>query len=178
MLCSDSLTHSHSPNTHNTTAQQQTAKTYQPILIGTNILYLLLLAGGIDDQEWSIPKMLGMALVWALQLYSYYGIVDAAAAHNTKQQHKSQKDLVGGSHLDVLGLTWVVQFGSVLWSTKIYWLLAILPPWAAYSTYKTVQGVLPGAGQQQSSSNNNEPIDDATAQKRQKRAEKRRQKWN
>ena len=123
-----------------------------------------------------------MALVWALQLYSYYGIVDAAAgAQTTKQQQN--KDLVGGSHLDVLGLTWVVQFGSVLWSTQIYWLLAILPPWAAYSTYKTVQGVLPAGGQQQSSSsssnmNNNEPVDDATAQKRQKRAEKRRQKWN
>ena len=134
--------------------------------------------GGIDQQEWSIPKILGIALVWALQLYSYYGIVDAAAAatQTTKQQNK---DLVGGSHLDVLGLTWVVQFGSVLWSTKVYWLLAILPPWAAYSTYKTVKGVLP-AGQQSSSSssNNNEPVDDATAQKRQKRAEKRRQKWN
>ena len=159
------------------TAKAAASKTYKPILIGTNAVYLVLLLGSQRRQSeggthWSF--WLGMVLTWALQVYSYVGILDHA------ETHTDDKSLVGGAHLDVLALTWVIQFGTVLWTPKFYWILAIIPPWAGWTLYKTFKGGIGGGNNGSDYANNQQQdsSDPSMDEKRKKRAEKRRQKWS
>jgi hypothetical protein len=157
-------------------AKASAAKTYSPILLVTNLIYLLLLFGRQRqslETHWSF--WLGMILTWALQGYSYFGILDHAESHNAT----SDKSLVGGAHLDVLAVTWVVQFGTVLWTPRFYWILAILPPWAGWTVYKNFRGGPAGTNSSNvKDSARDEPGDPNTDDRRKKRAEKRRQKWS
>jgi hypothetical protein len=115
-----------------------------------------------------------MLATWGLQAFSYLGILDQSANANVGKGN-SKKALVGGHHLDLLGLTVVVQYGSVLHSTKWYWLLMVAPLWGGWTLYQTFRG---GGKKDENISSEEPPPDDAKTEKRQKRAEKRRQKWS
>lgn len=39
--------------------------------------------------------------------------------------------LAGGASLDLLGLVIVIQYGTILVSNKFYWLLVVIPMYAA-----------------------------------------------
>jgi hypothetical protein len=88
--------------------------------------------------------------------------------------------------LDLLGLVSVVQYGSVFVSTKIYWLLLLIPIWGGWKLYSIMKGGLgglfPNKGNTRPTTNESDNINDDNAEKsnarKQKRAEKRRQKWS
>jgi len=92
--------------------------------------------------------------------------------------------------LDLLGLVVIVQYGTIFISTKLYWLLLIIPIWGCYKLYTTffgggkgggLGGLMPGSGSNQMMGNDNgkeQAVDPQLAEKRQKRAERRRQKWS
>jgi hypothetical protein len=119
--------------------------------------------------------------IGGLELYAYMGIMDSAANHSS-----TDKSLAGGASLDLLGFAMVVQFGSILLTSKFYWLLAGLPFWAAWSLYTMFGGVgglssLIGGGKtaapappSESSGADGKEKDE----RRQKRADRRRQKWS
>ena len=117
-----------------------------------------------------------MAINWGVQGYAYLGILDSAA---NKRPGKDSA-LVGGEHLDLLALTWMVQFGSVLLTRKFYWVLCILPPWGGWTLYKAFKG---GPNNQKGDVGTVDPYsgvetDPTLADKRRKRREKRQQKWS
>jgi len=147
------------------TAQAATASLYKPLLLGSNLLYILLLASLNVEYTWK--NILGIILAWGLQAYAYVGILDQAA--NATGQNKA---LVGGANLDLLALTLVVQYGSVLHSTKWYLLLVIAPIWGAWSLYSTFGGGKKG----EPAPARPEVVSDEVKERRQKRAERRRQK--
>lgn len=128
--------------------------------------------------KWGI---FGTLVTWAEQAYSYVGILENAATHagNTKN-----KDLAGGSSLDLFAVTILVQFGSVLHSSKWLWGTVVgVPVVGAYSLYKTFYGSNGNSNATKSSaasksSSDADDSDDPMAAKRKRRAEKRRQKWN
>jgi hypothetical protein len=118
-----------------------------------------------------------------LQVYAYMGILDSAAT--APSSGKSEKALVGGASLDLLGLLMGVQFGSLLLSKRLYWLLLVLPIWGVYTLYKMFGGGGGGGGgaspfgkssKAAAPTGNDEPIDDDKQDRRQKRADRRRQK--
>jgi len=122
-------------------------------------------------------EMLGAFVTWIEQAYAFVGILDKAAA---SAGNKKNKDLVGGSSLDLLAVTILVQFLSVLHSPKWLWLtLVVVPVLGLYGLYKTFYPSEPktAAAKKSSKEEETDPNDPKTA-KRQKRAEKRRQKWN
>lgn len=127
------------------TAKAAAANSYLPALIISNVVYLLLWLGRNGWNEWSLWKALGMIIVWGLQWYAYVGILHAAQNKTitakmslaTGGNNNRNKALVGGSLLDLLALTCIIQYGSVLWSWKVYWLLIMVPPWGAWNLYKT-----------------------------------------
>ena len=83
---------------------------YQPLLIGSNALYIsLMFILGADLGVWSF---LGMVVTWGFQFYAYLGILDQAA-----NAYGKEKALVGGAHLDLLGLTLLIKYGAALHST-------------------------------------------------------------
>lgn len=153
-------------------ARQQAASTYLPIFIGINVVYILLLLGkGINQflNFWDIAGVLG---VWGMQYFAYTGILDNAA--NRKPGDKS---LVGGSSLDLLGVTVLVQFTAVLWSAKAYWVLLCVPIYAAYSLYYTFMGESGSkGGPVPTAPTESTEEDEALNSRRQKRSERRRQK--
>lgn len=81
--------------------------------------------------------------------------------------------------LDLLAVLMVLQFGS-LYSTRILWALGLIPVWGAYSLYKLVRGGGGDGGGAAPSSTGGDTREESedTKAKRQKRAEKRRQKWS
>ena len=109
-----------------------------------------------------------------LSYVSYKGVVDNSANHN-----KNSDALAGGAFLDMMGLVIVVQFGSVLVSDKIYWLLLFIPIVGGFKIYKTVKGGLPGMpnATAPAASAGNQPASEKDNERRQKRAERRRRKW-
>ena len=122
---------------------------------------------------------LGLVCIAVLQAFAYLGIVEDAS----KPRAPNDKSLVGGASLDVLMLTVVIQFLTVLWSASAYWLLLVFPPWGAYSLYRTFNsgsgGIGGGGGAVGSKTNqaSDGTIDsEALAERRQRRAERRRQK--
>ena len=125
-----------------------------------------------------------------LSYISYKGILEDHA--NTIPKGKGKSDaLAGGASLDLLGLVTVVQYGTVLFSEKIYWLLVIIPLWGGWKLYTTFFGGGSKVGgnngfmpNQMGSNVVNEDAGDPSSvekanEKRQKRAEPvRRQKWS
>jgi len=109
-----------------------------------------------------------------LQYYSYIGILD-----NPQNRSSSDKSLVGGASLDLLAVVLVVQFGSILVSPKFYWLLIALPPWGAWSLYKTFYGDRNKASPPpEDLTAEDKSKNEKAAEKRKKRAERRQKKWS
>jgi SRP-independent targeting protein 2/TMEM208 len=74
-------------------------------------------------------------------------------------------------------LTVLIQFGTVLWTPKLYWLLLIVPIWGGWSLYSATIGAAKGAaGQADNNTSGGSEDDPALAERRQKRSERRRQK--
>ena len=121
-------------------------------------------------------------MTWGLQGYAYVGILDQAAnAMSGNSQKKGNKnDLVGGVNLDILALTLVVQFGTALHSPKWYWLNFVVPLWGGWSLYKSYFGA--SKNENKGSAKDGNEVDgtlsEESKQRREKRAEKRRQKWS
>jgi hypothetical protein len=169
-------------------AKSATANIYKPLLLGSNALYIMLLLG--LHISFGIRNCLGILATWAFQAYSYIGILDQAANASTSSSSSNssssttggtssnkKKSLVGGAHLDLLAITLVVQYGTVLHSTRWYWLLAIVPLWGGWTLYSTFFGKK-GSTSTAAADTTTTPASDADADRRKKRAEKRRQKWS
>lgn len=162
-------------------ARKAAAGLYRPLLVGINVLYSFVryyLKGSLLPPD--VLGWLGLICIAGLQLFAYMGIMDDAS----KPRAASDKRLVGGVSLDVLLLTVVIQFLAVLWSSKTYWLLLLFPLWGAYSLYHTFgSGSGRGAagagsnGSRASAVSGSRAVDsEELAERRQKRAERRRQK--
>lgn len=155
-------------------AKAATEQFYKPLLLVTNLIYLffLLRRSTIIDGTFE-----GLCIIatYALQIYSYFGILEQAAATSGTKS----KELTGGQHLDWLALSLVVQFGSVFHSKGWFWLLLLFPIVTLYSLYSTVRGV--SGGGSSANANYKEEASDEKDQgnsRREKRAEKRRKKWS
>jgi len=179
-------------------AKKEAFNLYVPILIITNLVYIVLLIMGNNNNNNNDDNndnnnnhtnilqtklgILGTLMTWVEQIYSYVGILEHASTNATKKS----KDLTGGSSLDLLAVTILVQYGSVLHSVNWLWGTVIgVPILAAYSLYKAVYGAsstdknksTSGPTKKPKSSEPDENENDPMAAKRQRRAEKRRQKW-
>ena len=152
-------------------AKQKTTSFYKPALMVLNLLHLVILYSHPQ-----VPKTKSRCVLtfleWILTYTSYNGIVHTSQLGATLTGGK-ERDLKGGVYLDVLGLVLVVQFGSLLISPMMDYLLIILPVSYALKWYK-------GDGE---SSDNNDIVDEmdegATKEleeRRRKRAERRRLK--
>jgi len=117
-----------------------------------------------------------MLVNWGLQAFAYLAILDQAKNNNNNTSNNTnKKELIGGVHLDLLALTVLVQLGSALHSTKWFYLLAIVPLWGGWMLYSTFKGQFPNNNNAASSSAAGSGVSD---DKRQKRAQKRAQKWS
>ena len=121
--------------------------------------------------------------------FSYKGILEdhaTSVSSSSKGKGHSGDALAGGASLDMLGLIVAVQYGSVLISEKVCWLLTVVPVWGGwklYSTFVGAKGALMPKGNQEVESNDDDdtPAGKEAAEranaKREKRADRRRQKW-
>lgn len=133
--------------------------------------------------------MLATVALLGLSFVSYKGILEDHAKN--APGGKNSDALAGGAALDLLGLITLVQYGTILVSAKFYWLLLIIPVWGGWKIYTTFFG---GGNKSEGNDaasafpsgnaggNPNSELDKAASEradaKRQKRAERRRQKWN
>jgi hypothetical protein len=157
------------------TARSAATSFYRPLLAVTNVVYLVLRWYLMGFQV-SWREMVLLMCIGALELYAYMGIVDSAANHSS-----TDKSVAGGASLDLLGFTMAVQFGSILFTSKVYWALAGLPIWAAWTLYAMFGGgvlggkkAAPAPPSESSGTEGKEKQDE----RRQKRADRRRQKWS
>eukprot|EP00534_Pseudo-nitzschia_fraudulenta_P020288 CAMPEP_0201278020 /NCGR_PEP_ID=MMETSP0853-20130426/59896_1 /ASSEMBLY_ACC=CAM_ASM_000640 /TAXON_ID=183588 /ORGANISM="Pseudo-nitzschia fraudulenta, Strain WWA7" /LENGTH=207 /DNA_ID=CAMNT_0047586285 /DNA_START=33 /DNA_END=653 /DNA_ORIENTATION=- len=196
-------------------AKKDTAGVYLPLLVATNLVYLALLVfrsrgyyNNTNDNHSRYWEITGAVVTWIEQAGAYSGILEDAASraalvsnknqisnnHNHNHHKRNSKDLSGGSCLDLLAVTILVQFASVLHSSSWFWVtVLVVPVVAARHLYKAVacDNNTPAKANRASASNkkkknnnrnsnNNDDDDDedpVTAAKRQRRAEKRRHKW-
>ncbi|KAL3759579.1 hypothetical protein ACHAWU_000878 [Discostella pseudostelligera] len=169
-------------------ARQAASTSYLPIIIAINAGYLFLRLI-YQRNLLSVTHLLATLFFVVLSFISYKGILEDHA--NTIPKGKSSTSsgaeaLAGGASLDLLGLVSVVQYGSVLLSTKIYWLLVLIPIWGGWKLYSIMKGGLGGLFPNKASTmpttNESDNVNDDNAEKsnarKQKRAEKRRQKWS
>ena len=97
----------------------------------------------------TVTQSLGAICLLALSYIAYKGVIEDHANNNSnniimaKQGGKNKYSntqtaaLAGGASLDLLGLVIVIQYGTILVSNKFYWLLVVLPMYAAYKIYTT-----------------------------------------
>ena len=163
------------------TARSAATGFYRPFLAVTNVVYLVLRWALMGFQV-SWRELVLIFIIGGLELYAYMGIMDSAANHSS-----TDKSLAGGASLDLLGFAMIVQFGSILLTSKFYWLLVGLPFWAAWSLYTMFGGggdglssliggkkAAPAPLSESSGTEGKEKQDE----RRQKRADRRRQKWS
>lgn len=157
-------------------ARGAAAKTYFPIVAGVNLIYLFLRYVYYKSTLTTYDSCLGLLLV-GISCFAYKGILEDHAASSGDNKGEA---LAGGLSLDLLGLTILIQFGSFMY-VYFYWLLGLIPIVGGYKLYKTFQGgkdaiggFLPDNTVEKVSSKVD--TEEAVA-KRQKRAERRRQKW-
>ncbi|KAL7535890.1 hypothetical protein ACHAXR_006795, partial [Thalassiosira sp. AJA248-18] len=165
-------------------AREAAASTYFPIVVALNLGYLFL---RLVYQWKSLTVYSGIvtAIMVSGSTISYKGILEDHAKSISKRKGGSEA-LAGGASLDLLGLLVVVQYGTVFVSEKLYWLLAIIPVWGGWKIYSTFFGSKDGGSgfmpKKQDENIDNTTIDKEGAEKsdakRQKRAERRRQKWS
>lgn len=159
-------------------ASAAAAKLYRPLIIGIDVMYCLMRwqRNGFDI---SLLEGVFLFCILGLQYFSYVGIIE-----NAVNRSSSDKSLVGGSSLDLLGATVVIQFGSFFFSKRFYWLLFAIPPWGAWSVYRTFTGRKEPAGGQGGAAASASQLGTGNAtmkaesDRREKRAERRRQKWS
>lgn len=150
---------------------------YQPFLIGINVVYLILrqLKVGLLLTS-TFREVVVMLLFGGLHYACYVSILENAAASSSSSSSSSKKALVGGAALDYLAVILVIQFGSLLISTKFYWLLLLIPAWGAWTLYQTFLG---GGGKAAAASSQPSMPADAAANntapgnRKQRRAEER-----
>jgi hypothetical protein len=164
-----------------TTAKQAAAKTYFPIVAGINLLYIFLRFVYYKSSLTTYHACMSLLLV-GISFFAYKGILDDHAS-SCSSGGKGEA-LAGGMSLDLLGLAILVQLGSLFASDYFYWLLGLIPIVGGYKLYKTFQGgkeavggFMPDNNAAENARGSNVDNDEAAA-KRQKRAERRRQKWN
>jgi hypothetical protein len=153
-------------------ARQSAASTYLPIVAALNMIYLVIFVVYKRSSLTTFQCIMATFLV-ALSYLSYRGIVNN---HGHAHQIKSDA-LVGGAFLDMLGLVVAVQFGSVLFSDQFYWLLLLIPTVSGWKFYTTVKSAMPNARSIDAAPYDNGAASEKANEKRQKRAERRRQKW-
>jgi hypothetical protein len=97
----------------------------------------------------TITQSLGAICLLVLSYIAYKGVIEDHANNNSnnimmaKQGGKNKYSntqtaaLAGGASLDLLGLVIVIQYGTILISNKFYWLLVVIPIYAAYKIYTT-----------------------------------------
>ena len=167
----------------NTKARQAASSSYLPIILVINGIYLFLRV--IYQQSLiSAGHLVATIILVILSVVSYKGILDDHANTISKGKGGSGEALAGGASLDLLGLVSIVQYGSVFVSTKIYWLLVLIPLWGGWKLYcifkGSVGGLFPNGGTTKPT--NESAVNDASAEqlnaKKQKRAERRQQKWS
>jgi hypothetical protein len=82
-----------------------------------------------------------MGTLIGLNYVAYQGILSDAAETSTHRRDATTT-LAGGMYLDLMGLVWVIQFGTaVLGATKFYYLLLLIPAFGAWKLYTTIVGV-------------------------------------
>jgi hypothetical protein len=166
-----------------TKARLEASSSYLPIILAINGIYLFLRL--IYQRSLiSVSHLVVTIILVILSVVSYKGILDDHANTISKGKGGSGEALAGGASLDLLGLVSIVQYGSVFVSTKIYWLLVLIPLWGGWKLYcifkGSVGGLFPNGGTTKPT--NESAVNDASAEqlnaKKQKRAERRQQKWS
>jgi hypothetical protein len=146
---------------------------YQPILGVSNVVYAVLYAG--MGRGVSFQLALVHLLLLGLQLYAYFGILEDAASSRPKHDDK----LAGGASLDLLGAVLVLQYLGGLIHHRFYYLLGLFPVWGGWKLYSLFYGSDSTKRQQVATASAAAPTDqDPTDDKRNRRAQKRRQKWS
>ena len=115
-------------------------------------------------------------LLVVISSFAYKGILDD---HANSSGSKGEA-LAGGLSLDLLGLAILVQFGSLA-SNYFYWLLISIPVVGIYKLYGTFKGgkdAIGGFMPNDSVDNSSKVESEEAKAKRERRAERRRQKWN
>lgn len=156
-------------------ARGAAAKTYLPIVASTNILYLFLRLVYYKSSLTTYHITMAILLI-AISSLAYKGILDD---HANSSGSKGEA-LAGGLSLDLLGLAVLVQFGSLA-SDYFYWLLVSIPVVGMYKLYGAFKGGKDAVGgfMPNDSDDNRGKVESEEAKaKRQRRAERRRQKWN
>lgn len=159
-------------------ARKAAQASYFPVFAAINIGYILLRLVSVSGFASLKSVAASLALV-GLSFMSYRGIIDDHANTMPKRTGSSDK-LAGGASLDLLGLTTIVQYGTIF-VHQFYWLLAVIPLWGGYKLYTTFFGSGAANDFTGSGSVNNEidqDLVDKAAARKQKRAERRRQKWS
>jgi hypothetical protein len=86
----------------------------------------------------TLESLFVLVVLFGLQYYAYHGILDHAANNASKAMVKDNSTLIGGSNLDLLGLALFIQFGAVLISSKLYYVLILVGPiWGANNLMNT-----------------------------------------
>lgn len=153
-------------------ARASAGKTFLPIFLGVNFVYLAIRFGFSSIEDFNMWSYLGIFLLLGLNWLCYTSILDSAS--NTTSS-TSSKDLPGGVWLDVVAIVWLTQLATTFWSSLAYYLLLVLPPMAAYKVYDSFQspkGTVSGKEKPASE----EAVSEEVQQRRQKRADRRRQK--
>jgi hypothetical protein len=113
------------------------ASFYQPFLLIMNLLYMITRTRlyGFNSVQVSIFwDFLAIVSYLILQFWAYTGILDYATNHPPT---KNDTKLVGGVWLDLLGVIFIIQFGAIIVTPKLNWLLLMIPPAAIYTIYQT-----------------------------------------
>eukprot|EP00579_Thalassiosira_antarctica_P001480 CAMPEP_0201869368 /NCGR_PEP_ID=MMETSP0902-20130614/2907_1 /ASSEMBLY_ACC=CAM_ASM_000551 /TAXON_ID=420261 /ORGANISM="Thalassiosira antarctica, Strain CCMP982" /LENGTH=180 /DNA_ID=CAMNT_0048394861 /DNA_START=64 /DNA_END=606 /DNA_ORIENTATION=- len=167
-------------------ARESAASTYFPIVVALNLGYLFLRL----VYQWNSLTMYNSLITIALlglSSFSYKGILSDHANPIPNGGKGKSEALAGGASLDLLGLIVLVQYGSIFISEKLYWVLMVIPLWGGWKIYSTFFGSKDGSGllsglmpkknqvEVESTDEDKAAAEEADA-KRQKRAEKRRQK--
>lgn len=165
-------------------AREAAASSYLPIVAALNLGYIFLRL----VYQWNsvtISHALATIVLVGLSFISYKGILEDHANTISKGKGNSEA-LAGGVSLDLLGLVVVVQYGTIFISEKMYWLLAVIPLWGGWKIYSIFFRSKSGNNEATMPNNqvgsNDDAVDPTAAEnanaKRQKRAERRRQKWS
>lgn len=125
---------------------------YRPLLWIWNIMYVLIRYWKYGStllsleyemySTWTMMQSIACIMIClGLQYYAYMGIIDDAerrgtvkkktisvtSSSATKASSSSSSSLVGGGYLDLLGYVFLIQFGTLFVSTKVYYLFIMIP---------------------------------------------------
>jgi len=165
-------------------AKKEASKTYKPILLVINALYIYgYVLRRWEDYSSQWTNVLGSIVMVGLTWFSYVSILEASSMATRSSKAASWGDsnsdaLAGGISLDLLGLVVIVQMGTAFVSCKFYWLLSIIPTYLAYKGFgwlKTYMGWGEGSGDYGTDEVHD---NEATNARREARRQKRRQKWS